>query len=111
MNHILLGKLHVLFASTLFLTFAFFALVLFRKTDPRKPPTPEKLKRNFVYLFCGIGILICIALIVVLRFVPPYSAVYNFSPLFWLESVAIVFFGISWLVKGEAILKDEIGSN
>ena len=28
---------------------------------------------------------------------------------FWLEALAIVAFGVSWLVKGEAILKDRPG--
>jgi hypothetical protein len=31
----------------------------------------------------------------------------RFEPRFWLESIAIVAFGISWLTKGEAILKDQ----
>jgi hypothetical protein len=29
------------------------------------------------------------------------------SPVFWLESVAWIAFGISWYVKGEAIFKDD----
>lgn len=28
------------------------------------------------------------------------------DPVFWLESVAVWAFGWSWLIKGEAILKD-----
>jgi hypothetical protein len=28
-------------------------------------------------------------------------------PVFWLESIALWAFGISWLVKGETILKDK----
>ena len=31
----------------------------------------------------------------------------SLEPIFWLESVAIVAFGLSWLTKGETILKDE----
>ena len=31
----------------------------------------------------------------------------RFSPLFWLEAVAVVAFGVSWLTKGEAILADK----
>jgi uncharacterized membrane protein len=30
------------------------------------------------------------------------------NPVFWLESIAVVAFGVSWLVKGEAILKDKV---
>jgi hypothetical protein len=28
------------------------------------------------------------------------------DPVFWFEAIAVVFFGISWLIKGEAILGD-----
>jgi len=31
-----------------------------------------------------------------------------YNPLFWLETLAILAFGVSWIVKGEAILKDEV---
>jgi hypothetical protein len=30
----------------------------------------------------------------------------SFKPLFWSESVAVVSFGVAWLVKGETIFKD-----
>ncbi len=101
------GVLHLSFAAGFFLTLAFFCLVLFRKTDPTKPPTPRKLQRNTVYTFCGYTILICLALIAVLAFVSDASPVKAFDPVFWLEALATVAFGISWFVKGEAILKDE----
>jgi len=29
------------------------------------------------------------------------------NPVFWLETITIEAFGISWLTKGQAILKDE----
>jgi hypothetical protein len=28
------------------------------------------------------------------------------APVFWFEGLAVVAFGVSWLTKGEAILKD-----
>ncbi len=31
----------------------------------------------------------------------------SLDPRFWLESIAMVAFGVSWSVKGEAILTDE----
>ncbi len=105
-NQIVIGNMHAVFASCLFLTLAFFALVLFRKTSSTKPPTEQKLKRNMVYTICGFVILICIALAVSLKFFPATSPIFKLSPLFWLESAAIFSFGVSWLVKGEAILKD-----
>jgi hypothetical protein len=30
------------------------------------------------------------------------------DPVFWLESVSVIAFGISWLVKGEFILGDPV---
>ena len=103
----LIGGLHLLFAASLFLTLAFFSLVLFRKTDPTKPPTRRKLQRNKVYTTCGYTILACIALVPVAALLLGNTAVKDLEPIFWLESIAVVAFGISWLTKGEAILKDE----
>jgi hypothetical protein len=101
------GVLHLLFAAGFFLTLAFFSLVLFRKTDPTQPPTRRKLQRNAVYTFCGYAILVCLALVGVVGFLSSDSAVRKLDPVFWLESAAIVAFGVSWFTKGEAILKDE----
>ncbi len=104
----LFDKLHAIFAISLFLTLAFFALVLFRKTNPTKRPTPQKRKRNIIYTISGVGILACIGIGAVIKFLPPDSWVHDMRPIFWLEALAIVLFGISWFVKGEAILKDEV---
>jgi hypothetical protein len=101
-----IAKLHLVFALGLFMTLAFFALKLFRKTNPNKPPTVQKQTRNVIYTICGWGILICIFLIILTGFLPVDSQILGWKPVFWLESAAIVLFGISWFVKGEAILKD-----
>ena len=103
----IIGALHLLFAASFLLTLAYFSLVLFRKTDPAKTPTRRKRQRNAVYTFCGYAILVCIALIVVVAFIPSDSPLKRLDPVFWLESAAVVAFGVSWLTKGEAILKDE----
>ena len=100
------GGLHLLFAASFFLTLAFFSLALFRKTDPTKRPTRKKLQRNVVYTICGYTILACIALIAIVTLLPSDTPVKRLAPVFWLESIAVVAFGISWLTKGEAILKD-----
>ena len=103
----IVGGLHLLFAAGFFLTLAFFSLVLFRKTDPTRAPTRRKLQRNAVYTLCGYTILVCLALIVVIAFLSSDSPVKRLDPVFWLEAAAVVAFGVSWLTKGEAILKDE----
>lgn len=101
----LIGKVHLFFAICFFLTLAFFALILFRKTNPDKPPTHRKSQRNAVYTLCGYGILACLVLIMLEKFFT--GSIPLPQPVFWLESLAIIAFGISWFVKGEAILKDE----
>jgi hypothetical protein len=100
------GAVHLLCASFFFLILAYFSLVLFRKTNPAKAPTPRKLQRNAVYTACGYTILACIALVAAVNLMGWDLAYKSLAPVFWLEAVAIVAFGLSWLTKGEAILKD-----
>ncbi len=102
-----LGGLHYGFAALLFLTLAYFSLKLFTKTDPTKIPTQQKLKRNIVYRVAGYTIVACIVLILVFKLTLSDDALHRFKPTFFLEALAVIAFGASWLVKGEAILKDE----
>lgn len=102
-----IGWAHWTLAALLFFTLAYFSLCLFTKTDPKKTPTPQKLKRNIVYHVCGYTILASILLIPVVTHTPIADRVQALHPVFWLESLAVEAFGISWLTKGETILKDE----
>ena len=91
-------------ATGLFLTLAYFSLFLFTKSAGS--PTPQKRIRNAIYRLCGVGMLCCIAAIGVY-----YAALVNTSlsalqPVFWLESLALWSFGISWFVKGETLFRD-----
>jgi hypothetical protein len=103
----LIGWLHLLFAAVFFATLAVFCLVLFTKMNPALPPTPEKLKRNLVYRVCGSIIIGCLVLIAGVGMLDAGPALEAFAPVFWLEALAIVAFGVSWLTKGEAILADK----
>ena len=107
------GFFHLLFAASFFLTLAYFSLVLFTQTDSPGSETRRKLQRNRLYRVCGYTILACLALSVLgglsrlVGLLSDDSLVMKLDPLFWLESVAVVVFGVSWLTKGETILKDE----
>jgi hypothetical protein len=100
------GYAHLMFASAYFLTLAYFSLVLFRKTNPSGRMTERKVQRNIVYTACGYTILVCVGLIVVNASLFSHAAFQRADPVFWLESAAVLAFGISWLTKGEAILAD-----
>jgi hypothetical protein len=105
----IIGSVHLFFAALFFLTLSYFSLVLFTKTNLNKQSTPEKLKRNIVYKVCGYAMLACIVLIAIYSFllrsaVPGMEA---YHPVFWLEAIAIFVFGISWFIKGEAIMGDK----
>ena len=102
----IVGKLHYASAASLFLTLAYFCLFLFTKTSSPKP-TPQKKQRNMVYRVAGVTILACIVLILVFNLTLSEDALRRFKPTFWFEALAIIAFGTSWLVKGEAILKDQ----
>jgi hypothetical protein len=101
------GVAHLTFATLLFLTLAYFCLVLFTKTSYGQP-TPQKRKRNGVYRVCGWTILACILLIAVSKLPGIKPAVNGLRPVFWLEAIAVMVFGLAWLIKGETFLKDEV---
>ena len=101
------GKLHFVFAAGFFLTLIYFSLRLFTKTRPDRQPTPRKIARNRIYRACGSVMLACLLMIAVLKLAPGTDDwVRDTSAVFWLEALAIVAFGVSWLVKGEAVLGD-----
>ncbi len=99
------GILHLVFAFVFFLDIGLMSLCLFVQTDPkkRKKVTKQKHWRNKFYRGCGITILTSLGLLVA------YGAVARFTSfrLWWfvpaLESIALWAFGISWLVKGDAV--------
>jgi hypothetical protein len=101
------GYLHYGFAAAFFLTLSYFCLALFRKTDPSKPMTPRKRLRNKVYAGCGSTMLGALALLAMYGLFLQETAVSRLEPVFWLETLAIIAFGLSWLTKGEALLWDE----
>ncbi len=92
---------HVVSATLLFLTLAYFAIWQFTKSGGEQ--TPEKLLRNRIYRSCGVTILVCIALIAIYGLFLRDTRVGDVRPVFWLESIAMWAFGIAWFVKGEGL--------
>jgi hypothetical protein len=99
-----IGLLHVVFAAAFFLSLAYISIRLFTKHDPEKEgPTPEQQRRNPVYRACGWAILVSIALIAGVWFLPSGSPIRQLHPVLWLEAVAIWAFSISWFTKGKGL--------
>jgi hypothetical protein len=103
-----INTVHFISAGLFFLVISFFSLFLF--TIKKKPVTRKKILRNRLYYIFGSGMLICLALIVTYYFYleDRFPVLVNYDPIFWLEAIALWFFGISWLIKGETILKDPL---
>ena len=94
----------------------FSAFFLFTKTHPPNVTHPftdedqriahlrKKKQRNLAYRISGIVIVLCIALMGVNTLLG--NALQAIRPVFWLEALAVSTFGFSWLVKGQALLRD-----
>ena len=98
------GRIHLSFAGLLFALLAVFAFFIFPKSSGQM--TPRKIIRNRVYRTCGVIIAVAIILIPISNEWPPPDWLHS---LFWLETICVVAFGVSWLIKGEflGILADK----
>ena len=101
------ATLHFISAAALFLVMSFFSIFLFTKSDkPRESWTPEKRVRNKIYVACGVVILACIALTGLYNLLPDETTISDINPVFWLESLMIWAFGVSWIIKGQTLRRD-----
>lgn len=55
--------------------------------------TEKKKKRNVIFRVCGIGMAIALLAII------PVSYIGVWGGIWFIETVALLFFGISWLTK------------
>ena len=97
---------HFGFAAILFATLIYFSWCSFTKTHKDRKPTDEKRRRNKVYRGCAVIMALCMVGIVVYKLVlgGSESSLAWLKPVYWLESIAVVAFGVSWLTKGETVL-------
>ncbi|HNR05981.1 MAG TPA: hypothetical protein PKM27_01625 [Saprospiraceae bacterium] len=99
---------HYLSAAIFLTSLAVLSYFIFTKSN--KPPgerSPGKIYRNLVYRTCGL--LMALALLVVLAGTlnlihEPYYTGHHLT--FWMETLAVECFGISWLTKAEVFFKD-----
>ena len=102
----MIGYLHFGSAAIFLSLLAIFSYFRFTKTDPEKKIeiTAEKRNRNIIYKTCGVVIWISLILIAIVFWKELDER--SYQPVFILESIAVVSFSISWLVKGGFLLKD-----
>lgn len=98
------AAVHLCFAIPFFLLLAVNSLFLFTKTDGN--PTDNKRKRNVVYIVCGLLIVAALVAVAVISFCFPEFEYVGWHPIYWCETLALVAFGTSWLVKGETFWQD-----
>jgi hypothetical protein len=105
----LVHKLHLTFAAPLFLVLIYFSVVLFTTSNKPKPHRKAKRNRNIVYYICGFTMIACVIAIALLKLwlEGSYPQIESLKLAFWLESIALVACGISWMTKGQIIFKDE----
>lgn len=97
------GRIHITCATILFTLLGVLSMFFFTKFDPAVGMTAKKAQRNRLYRVCGGAIFASIVLIAVVYATPVPE---SWRSVFFLESVAVIAFGVSWLVKGGVGLAD-----
>jgi hypothetical protein len=100
------ATLHFICAALFFIILGLMSVFLFRLSDcPKAQQSPQKRKRNVVFLVCGLVIFASIGAAGIYMLLARYDEQSTF--ILWSEAIALLAFGISWLTKGEAYLKDK----
>ena len=104
-KHDPISILHYVTAGIFFSILSYTSIFLFTRTSGRV--TSQKKERNKVYRVCGI-ILAASALAIPLEKINVIDEHLSFlKPTLLLDTFALLSFGISWLTKGEFLLKDK----
>lgn len=101
----IISKLHYIMAGCFFVTLSYMSIFLFTKSSG--VITEQKKKRNRIYRICGIGMLACVACIPLDSIPAIHDKIAFLKPTLLLETLALLFFGVSWLTKGEALFGDK----
>lgn len=103
----LIGTLHLTMAALFFTTLAYMSYFIFTMSAGEQ--TKNKAARNTIYKTCAwvmVGCLIGIVIYMV-WLKKSFPVLENYHIVYWLETIALLAFGVSWLTKGEILLKDK----
>jgi hypothetical protein len=98
--------IHLTFGALFFLSLSFNSIFLFTKSDPGVL-SKEKKRRNMIYRICGTIMFFSIVCITIYTIYLRDTVIAKAYPVLILESIALVAFGISWLVKGNTLFQDK----
>jgi hypothetical protein len=87
--------IHMISAIGFFGILAYNSFFQFTKGVP--DPTPNKKKRNVIFRVCGIGMIASFLLMI------PVNIFHIYGGTWFVEAIALAFFGISWLTKANCI--------
>ena len=102
----IISTLHYLTSGVFFAILSYMSVFLFTKS--KGIITPEKRKRNRIYRVSGIIMAASVIGIPIDSITAVHNLIGFLKPTIILETIALVTFGISWLTKGQFILKDKI---
>lgn len=99
----LIGYIHFGAATFFFLLLSYLAGIKFRNSETKEDST--KLRRNW-YAACGLGMLVPLIGIAIFKiFFNDQSGDSETLPIVFIaEFIMLIFFGISWLIRGEVML-------
>lgn len=98
---------HLSSAASFFILLAVNSIWLFTKSDKPVRRRSKKYYRNIVYRLCGIIILACVGVLIPVMIFCSADFMNKTYIILALEIIMLFSFGISWLVKGGTLLKDE----
>lgn len=90
LSNTLSNWIHNICALVFFVLLAYNVLFLFTKSSGIK--TRNKKIRNFIYRICGIGMLVSMICLFIFN---------GYSVIWWVEAIALMFFGIAFLTKAD----------
>lgn len=106
--------LHNVSAGIFLAALAYLSYFIFTKSKyPEKERTPEKRIRNRIYRVCALAMVGAMAVIFI-SFVDKHGRIISqefydrYSLTFWMETIAVEAFGISWTVKGRSFFTDKV---
>jgi len=99
--------IHFIAAALFFLLLSVNSVFLFTMSDPEKNRDKRnKFFRNIIYITTGSTIFICLVVLLILFITMGAYRLNQTMYLFLIETIMLLAFGVSWIVKGETILRD-----